>query len=36
MKQLKQLQINPEKKFKKFQGFNGIRSHDLRDTGPAL
>ena len=33
MKQLKQLQINPGKKF---QGFNGIRTHDLRDTGPPL
>ena len=33
MKQLKQLQ---SKALKKIQGFNGIRTHDLRDTGPAL
>ena len=32
-KQLKQLQ---SKALKKIQGFNGIRTHDLRDTGPAL
>ena len=33
MKQLKQLQ---SKALKKIQGFNGIRTHDLWDTGPAL
>ena len=33
MKQLKQL---PMKAQKKFWGFNGIRSHDLRDTGAML
>ena len=32
-KQLKQLQ---SKALKKIQGLNGIRTHDLRDTGPAL
>ena len=26
----------PEKKKKKNQGFNGIRTHDLRDTGAML
>ena len=33
MKQPEQLQ---SKALKKIQGFNGIGTHDLRDTGPAL